>query len=175
MRRTNKFIVAMLAIVLSVPLLSAGSCDTQEQKEITLANVGLVLNKSINEGLKKVRTARNAGLIAAEPYHQILNRIESAQNVVDELNKQLDKFATVDTTNKAALIAAFAEASSGIEPILTDPLFNVLPSDLRQGIIDKAKYAKSVLSIAASVAGLIEKPTSTKNVTFSVKGVQNGL
>lgn len=172
MKQARKVILAMLTVALSVQLLTAGSCQNQEQKEITLANVGLVLNKSINTGLRDVRSARNAGLIPAETYHTILNRIESAQNITDELNKQLDSYAMVDTSNKASLIAAFAKASSGIEPILSDPIFNGLPPDLRKGIIDKAKYAKVVLSIAANVVGLIEKPTSSKSVSFTVKGVE---
>lgn len=165
----------LLAVVLAAFALMAGSCPSGQPTEATqikLAEVGIVINKSINEGVKGLREAKGNGLISNEHYVIALDRAEGIQNIADGVNKALDRWSTIDSTNKAAVLDALAFSAGEFDKIIADPKLVNLPSDLANKIRGFAQKAKATLSIAAGVVGLITAPTKTSDIVISLKGVK---
>lgn len=166
--------VKFLAILLALNVLMAAGCPKQntEDTQIKLTEIGIVINKTINESVKGLREARANGLVNNENYVFTLRKAEASQKIADSLNKQLDRWGTIDGQTKAPFLDALALSASEFDKLLSDPDINLLPANLRDNIRKFVTKAKGILSIAAGVVGIIEASTKTTDVTISLKGVK---
>lgn len=173
-----------LLLILVVPLFlvntfGAFACKTSsgnfaprnQPTEIKLAEIGLHVNFTINEGAKTLTTLWEKKIIKDNVYRVALDKVSQSQAIADTLNKNLDTIADIDLVNKGQVINYIGQASRDFGALLEQPDIQALSATDRQPIIDGLKGIGGVLQIASGVVSLIDKPTKKEAVKVAISGL----
>lgn len=152
-------------LLLTVLLLNATACN---DRETTLAKVGLDVNIGLNAGVKTLAALNRSGLFATDTYRKILPRLEQAQTAADKLNEQLDALAILNLADKPALLAQIANLSGIVGDILTE----IPETKNNADVIFYLRLAKAGLNGAAIAVAAIKIPAPPQAITVKVEEVK---
>lgn len=168
----KKLISATLVATLCLLAFGAPSCDQDKPRDVRLAEIGRDINLGLNEGVRFLRSSHQSGLIADAPYAHSLRAIKKIQTSADYANRELDAIATLDLTNKAAIITALDGIARAVQEALNDPQITSLPPEVAQRIRMRLAAFSLSLSVAKTIVAAIDKPTPKANIVFQIQGVK---
>ena len=170
----SKFLT-MFVLILAYVMLAAFACKTPngqpQSKEIQLAKLGLEINFSINQGVKGLRSLHDEKLIKDSFYVKAIEVAQKTQAVADKLNRNLDKFSSIDSSSKSQVIAFLIEASGDFVNISNELNTSGITAEERKPLQGVLNGIIASVRIAESVVGLVDKPTPKEAIKFSATGL----
>lgn len=170
----SKFLTAFVLIIAYV-MLAAFACKTPngqpQTKEIQLAKLGLEINFSLNQGVKGLRSLHDEKLIKDAFYVKAIETAQKSQAVADKLNRNLDKYASIDSSNKSELIAFLIGAAGDFVAISNELNVSEITNEERKPLQGILNGIIASVRIAANVVSLVDKPTPKESIKFSATGL----
>lgn len=161
----------ILATLLLLLLCFLAGCGEPKSREIKLADIGRNVNFSLNEGVRFLRESHNRGLIGDAPYAASLRAAKKIQVAADHANAELDALATLDASNKLAVINALDGITNAVREALNDPSLTNLAPDVSLKINNVLTGFSLSVNVARTLVAAIKEPTPKAAIKFQFQGV----
>jgi len=155
--------ILILGLCIGCGALTQTACN----KEVVLADLGLVANVAISEALTEVETRHAQGKLSDQDFTDLNFTLKQSQTAVDSVNAALDEVATINPSNKADIIRKLHHAVDKLDGVTT-----AVAKLGDRAFADKLAFSLKAGSLAfrkaEDVVSVLNKPTSPKQIKIKV-------